>query len=213
MINLGYLMANKLDAFAFFLAIGAIMKCFSDNMAIVLTVCLIATAFAMSHKVTEGFSEGDASLKKESEKEPKDKKKKSQLVYKTPSEQNIVHPQDPSLLNNDASAITPVDKQTNSNSGADNEADEPWDVASGFQPMQGKSKLDYSETVKQSYINLNKFLDPEAIASLTKDTTELMDQQTQLYSSMKAMTPLLGQAKGFLKDFDMSEVKKVLSSK
>jgi len=201
-MNLGYLMANKLDAFALFLAVGVITKCFSDNMAIVLTVCLLATGFAMSQKVKEGFSEGMES------------EKKSEIVYRSPDDQNIVHPPDPSLLN-ESSTITPIDdKQTGAS--ADTETDEAWDEATGFKPMNEsisgkKSHLDYSETVKQSYKDLNKYLDKDAIKSLTKDTSELMNQQNELYSSIKEMTPLLGQAKTFLKDFDMSDVKKVLT--
>jgi len=213
-INLGYLMANKLDAFAFFLAIGVITKCFSDNMAIVLTVCLLATGFAMSYK--KGFTEGMETLKEEPgakpdakpDAKPSESKEKKKVVYKKPHEQNIVHPPHPSQLDNNDLATTPLDDEKENG-----ETDEAWDEASGFKPMNSKSKLDYGATVKQSYMDLNKFLDPEAIKHLTKDTSELMTQQEQLYSSMKSMTPLLEQAKTFMKDFNKSDVKTLLSGK
>jgi hypothetical protein len=207
-INLGYLMANKLDAFALFLAIGVITKCFSDNMAIVLTVSLLATCFAMSYKVKEGFSGGTESVKED--KKMGDSKKKVGLAYKTSEEHDIVNPPDPSQINDQVTTTTPLDDEKDD---IEDVMDEAWDEASGFKPMNSKSKLDYGATVKQSYMDLNKFLDPEAIKSLTKDTSELMNQQEQLYSSMKTMTPLLGQAKTFIKDFNGSDVKNMLSLK
>ena len=208
-------MANKLDALALFFAVGVITKCFSDNMAIVMTVSLIATGFAMSYK--EGVTEGMETLKEEKKKvdpkpdaKPSESKKKKKVVYKSPSDQNIVHPPDPSQLDNADLATTPLDDEKDN---MDNEMDEAWDEASGFKPMNSKSKLDYGATVKQSYMDLNKFLDPDAIKHLTKDTSELMNQQEQLYSSMKSMTPLLSQAKTFIKDFNASDVKSLLSAK
>lgn len=205
-INLGYLLTNKLDAFAFFLAIGVITKCFSDNMAIVLTVCLLATGFAMSRKDKEGFSEGMENSKEEKS----DSKKKSDLEYRTPSSHEIINPPHPSQIDDQVTTTTPLDDEKDD---VTNVLDEAWDEATGFKPMNSKSKLDYGATVKQSYVDLNKFLDPEAIKSLTKDTSELMNQQEQLYSSMKSMTPLLGQAKSFVKDFNDSDVKKFLPTK
>jgi hypothetical protein len=53
--NLGYLLANNINAVGFFIIVGIIMVNFSKNMAVVLTVCLIATNFLVATKSREGM--------------------------------------------------------------------------------------------------------------------------------------------------------------
>jgi hypothetical protein len=53
--NLGYLLANNINAVGFFIIIGIIMVNFSKNMAVVLTVCLVATNFLVATKSREGM--------------------------------------------------------------------------------------------------------------------------------------------------------------
>jgi hypothetical protein len=83
---------------------------------------------------------------------------------------------------------------------------EDMDEATGFRPMQSKSKLDYGASIQNAYSQLNSILDPQAIKNLTSETVELMNQQKQLYSSMNSMAPLLNQAKSLLAGFDMKNI-------
>lgn len=53
--NLGYLLANNINAVGFFIIVGIIMVNFSKNMAVVLTVCLVATNFLVATKSREGM--------------------------------------------------------------------------------------------------------------------------------------------------------------
>jgi hypothetical protein len=53
--NLGYLLANNINAVGFFIIVGIIMVNFSKNMAVVLTVCLVATNFLVATKTREGM--------------------------------------------------------------------------------------------------------------------------------------------------------------
>lgn len=233
--NLGYLMTNNLDAFAFFVAIGLIMVNFSKNMSVVLLVCLLATTFLMAHKSREGREgfkkkgkgkskkapvapvkdeeeDADADEGEEAEEdadegeegfEDTDKKEEKKITYKKPDDHTIVTP--------------PLEEETDDNEGA-LDLDTPESDESAFRPMGSqsankKSHLDHGASIVKAYEDLNKNLDPKALKSLTKDTSHLMQQQKQLYSSMSSITPLLTQAKSLLKDFDMSEIKGVLAPK
>ncbi len=219
-VNLGYLVTNNLNAVGFFIAVAIITMQFSKNMAIVLAVCLVATKVLFANKTREGMEakskdikdndkknndkkdkkNNDKKDKKENDKtDKKDKGKtdKDKLQYRTPNEHTIVTPS--------YSDTTPLD----------DDHEETTDEASGFKPMHSEygseygsnNKLDYGASITKAYSDLNNFLDPEGIKNLTKDTSELMNQQNQLYSSMNSMTPLLTQAKSLLSEFDMGKLK------
>lgn len=69
--NLSYLLANNLNAVGFFIIVGIIMVNFSKNMAVVLTVCLLATNFLVATKSREGM---ENPLKEQEEEEDEDTK-------------------------------------------------------------------------------------------------------------------------------------------
>jgi hypothetical protein len=69
-----------------------------------------------------------------------------------------------------------------------------------------ESRVDYGTTLEKAYDDLNGVLGGDGIKQLTKDTQTLMQQQLQLASAMKEMTPLLSQAKDMLKSLDIKEL-------
>ena len=193
-VNLGYLVTNNLNAVCFFIAVAIITVHFSKNMAIVLAICLVATNVLFANKTREGMKAKNEDINDKKDKYIKDMKdKKDKLQYRTPNEHTIVTPS--------YSNTKPLD----------DDHEETTDEVSGFKPMHSEygsnNKLDYGASITKAYSDLNNFLDPEGIKNLTKDTSELMNQQNQLYSSMNSMTPLLTQAKSLLSGFDMDQLK------
>lgn len=213
--NLGYLMVNNFNAVAFFFLVGIIMVNFSKNMAIVLTVCLVATNFLMATKMREGMTNADSSSKKPSKKSTSDEETIDEESSASPSSE-------------DAQKLAKMKKlkeKKSESSGEDSEiidgdkpsSDEvinmplqPNDEASGFRPMDSreskKPKLDYGASITNAYKDLNSYLDPDALKSLTSETMTLMKEQKKLYESMNSMGPLLNQAKTLLDGFDMKQL-------
>ena len=65
------------------------------------------------------------------------------------------------------------------------------------------SQVDYADTVKLAYKNLEDMLGEGGLKSLTAETKQLMAQQKGLASSLKSMGPLLKQAQDTMKGLDM----------
>jgi hypothetical protein len=51
----------------------------------------------------------------------------------------------------------------------------------------------------------------DGINKLTEDTKKLMEQQTELYKNMEAMTPLVSSAQKMLESFDMDSINKMMN--
>jgi hypothetical protein len=69
-----------------------------------------------------------------------------------------------------------------------------------------KPRIDYASTVKDAYKNLTDMLGPEGIKGLTKDTKELVKEQSKLTDAMNNMAPLLDNAKSLLGKMDMGNL-------
>ena len=65
------------------------------------------------------------------------------------------------------------------------------------------NQVDYAETVKLAYKNLEDMLGEGGLKSLTDETKQLMAQQKGLANSLKSMGPLLQQAKETMAGLDM----------
>lgn len=216
--NLGYLMVNNFNAVAFFFLVGIIMVNFSKNMAIVLTVCLVATNFLMATKMREGMTNSDSSSSKkpskknESEEETTDDAESSSenaqklAKMKKLKEKKSESTEDSEIVDTE----NDVEKPSIDSSEVINMPLQPNDEASGFRPMDSreskKPKLDYGASITNAYKDLNSYLDPDALKSLTSETMTLMKEQKKLYESMNSMGPLLNQAKTLLDGFDMKQL-------
>jgi hypothetical protein len=189
--NLGYLLANNINAVGFFIIVGIIMVNFSKNMAVVLTVCLVATNFLVATKSREGM---ENPLKEEEEDEEKE-------GFEGGEEDD-------------------EDENGNVKEGFEGKEEEDDEEMEGFEfkdkkkgdePPGGTPQLDYGQSATNAYKDLDNILDPAAIDKLTKETMELMEQQQTLYTSMQSMAPLLSQANTLLKGFDMTKLQSLAS--
>ena len=68
------------------------------------------------------------------------------------------------------------------------------------------SQVDYADTVKLAYKNLEDMLGEGGLKSLTAETKQLMAQQKGLASSLKSMGPLLQQAQETMKGLNMPDM-------
>jgi len=73
-----------------------------------------------------------------------------------------------------------------------------------------KPRIDYASTVKDAYSNLTDMLGPGGIQGLTKDTRDLVKEQSKLTDAMNNMQPLLENAKSLLKNMDMGNLKNMM---
>jgi len=180
--NLSYIMASNLNAIGVFVFVAILMVNFSKNMAVILTVSLLAANFFVA---SYGSREGMENKEEEEvaeEEGTKDKKKKDT--------------RESSRITDDAIVPPPMDTEVDTDT---------------FDLLKG-SKLDGEQTALNAYKDLDSILDPQAIDKLTKETMELMQQQQNLFSSMQSMTPLLTQANQLLKGFDMSKLQGLAST-
>lgn len=181
--NLGYLLANNINAVGFFIIIGIIMVNFSKNMAVVLTVCLVATNFLVATKTREGM---DNPLSKEGD---EDEDGIEGFTQEDDEDEDLVE----------------------GNTGMGDSVPDKKKKEEGDAPPGGTPQLDYGASATNAYKDLDNILDPAAIDKLTKETMELMEQQQTLYTSMQSMAPLLSQANTLLKGFDMTKLQSLAS--
>lgn len=194
--NLGYLLANNINAVGFFIIVGIIMVNFSKNMAVVLTVCLVATNFLVATKSREGM-ENPLSNEEEEDKEGfegGDDDEEDKEGFEDKEEEDVMEGFE----------------------GRDEDDEEGFDKMKknkeeGDAPPGGTPQLDYGQSATNAYKDLDNILDPAAIDKLTKETMELMEQQQTLYTSMQSMAPLLSQANTLLKGFDMTKLQSLAS--
>jgi hypothetical protein len=210
--NLGYLLANNINAVGFFIIIGIIMVNFSKNMAVVLTVCLVATNFLVATKTregmknpftTEGFEEDEDEKEGFEGGDDEDEKEGFEGGGDDEDEKEGFEGGDDD-----------EDVKEGFEGGGDDE-DEGFEMPEkkkdGDAPPGGTPQLDYGQSATNAYKDLDNILDPAAIDKLTKETMELMEQQQTLYTSMQSMAPLLSQANTLLKGFDMTKLQSLAS--
>lgn len=189
---LGYLGSKNYKAIVCFGLITFLTTFITKNMAIVLSVAIIATII-----ITPFLSlvkEGMDNIKTDD----KDKNKKNKE----------------SIENKDTSSNINTYVQENEQ---ENEVENVESLDTLNKGINGGSKktnnyVDLASTLEESYDNLNNMLGSGGINKLTDDTKKLMDQQGKLYKNMEAMTPLVSSAKKMLESFDMNQFNDIIKS-
>jgi hypothetical protein len=75
-----------------------------------------------------------------------------------------------------------------------------------------KHNLNHQATVEESYSNIHGILGSKNFKKMTKDTKQLLDQQTKLTESLNNMAPILKNAESVLGSFDMDKMSGMLDS-
>ena len=64
-----------------------------------------------------------------------------------------------------------------------------------------KGRVDYEATTKAAYANLEKMLGPRGVKGLTKDASNLMNQQEKMMKNLESFAPLLTKAEKMMGQF------------
>jgi len=165
---IGYMVMGSFNNVIFFILLAILVRYFSKNMIIVLSVPLILVNLLSlnNNSYNEGMETNPDETQKEILKKALEDKKKndSQMIVPTDTENDVV-------VSSNVS-----------------------DDTSGFEVgrrKNGGSKIDYATTIEDAYDQLNTILGSDGVKGLTNDTQKLMQQQMELAKSMEAMTPLI----------------------
>lgn len=195
---LGYLSTNNYESFVLFCLIAFLTNLITKNMTIVLISSIFFTAILSPLII----------LKKNviSTKEGLDTLKKDITKYKK--------------NNNDLIEKTNLETANHNTMNTEGEQEEVVQNTESLDTLnkgiKGGSKksgnyIDLASTLEESYDNLSNMLGNDGINKLTEDTKKLMNQQSELYKNMEAMTPLVGAAQKMLESFDMDSINKMMN--
>ena len=196
---LGYLLSNNFNAIVFFALVGIITINFSRNMAVVLTVSLLATNLILANKIHEGMKSKKTTTTEEEavlEEEPV-------LEEELPVAEDEVSTTESEEKKNKMKKMMMMKKMKESKSASsDTDSTAVMGTDEPFEMRKGQSaKLDHAASIKQAYGDLNNILNPEAIKNLTTETMGLMKEQKKLMQSMSSMQPLMNQAQELANTF------------
>jgi hypothetical protein len=233
---LGYIVTNKVNAVIFFALVAFLMTSFSQNMAVILLVAIIATNLLMANKSTrEGLENATIDATKASIDTDKLDSVDSQLgnglkalkstgnvdaakaklsekqINGVDDEEEVGQIVDPNnrSLNKKTTETETFVPNTSGSSGKKKAGFHNAKGGSAFKdaaPVNANSRIDYASTLEGAYDNLDKILGSDGINKLTGDTQKLMVQQQKLFETMQGMVPMINQAKDMMSGIDMSQL-------
>ena len=178
---LGYLMVKDFESIALFIALGVITSYFSKNMIIVLGIAMLGTNFIFANnRIREGLSGQEEE-------------------GSAPVEETKVTKETKKSIKEETNEETKKDPMTTLSPASIKEDD---DESPG-------GRIDYASTMEQAYDNLSDMLGKGGIASLSKETKGLLDQQKQLAGQLESMAPLLKDAKGLMDNMNLPNMKEL----
>lgn len=215
---LGYIVTNKINAIIFFILVSILTHQFSNNMAVILLVAMIATNFLMANKrIREGL-EGQSTSSNTSTSTNNSTNDNATTTGLTQKVLNKITDIDPEIadaipsVQNDQTTPS-LDPNNNDLNKPDKETNAPMGVGSVMSKKQSSKtsehfgpRLDYAKTIEDSYQNLEQLLGSDSIQQLTNDTQKLMSQQQNLFNTMQQMAPMIEGAKNMLGGFDIKSL-------
>jgi hypothetical protein len=201
------ILAKKINLIILFGLISYIVFCFNKNMAIVLGVSLIITYITtLGMRVKEGFDTATASADKTAA-QTTINADKTAIANNNPTlvSDKINAPASDSTSGTLSNIVNNAKSKIQSTLGTTTEptTTEPVSTESmNVMSNKKRNRIDYASTVQDAYEDLNSMLGEDGIKGLTLDTNKLIEQQAQLASAMKNMTPLVKTAKELLNGFN-----------
>ena len=180
----GYLSMNNFKSFALFTLILYVTTFFSKNTAIILIVPLVITnLFGDNIQFVEGLKNKGKKNKKKKIKEGYPMEELEEAQEKGYSMEELEEAQEKAM-------------------GMDeDEEEEEEEEEEEF--VSTKARKNERASMEKQYDTLTNMIGAEGIQQMTNDTKKLIDKQKSLNESMKAMGPLLNNAKGLLEGFDL----------
>jgi hypothetical protein len=232
-----YLMVNRLNAIIYFSLICLIAYQFSKNMVVVLLISLLLTNIFAGKESFTPLREGLENKDKDSETNEQTTKNKETMEKYTDVHPEIKGAVD--MLNKTENVKATKEYMKKNNTTNKTEAlTNPYDInnpkinntvdtssspegagdqitknsKSGVKSEHFGPRLDYASTLEQSYQNLDELLGSDSIKQLTSDTKTLMQQQQNLFDTMKQMIPVLDGAQNMLKGFNIGDITSSLNN-
>lgn len=223
---LGYLVSYKFNSAIIFILIGLIMNQFSKNLVVTLIVALVLTNFLAA---MGGLREGATGSMKDT---IVDKKETSAAAtskdQSTTEAVNAVQDDDSTDPEIQEAIKTVKDKVAKAKEsvkkgdlvmydhGVDTNGVQPKESFSSAGKTQSGAKgkgayIDHAATVEQSYQHLEDILGTDGIKNLTHDTQNLIEKQKKMYENIENMMPMVEQAQGFLKNFDINQINNMIN--
>jgi hypothetical protein len=191
------LQSRNFYAIYFFILLGIIIYCYSKNMAILLTVCVIFTAIIFPIKTKEGLTNTKPKQKKESliVTTSGTGSDETATIETTGGASGTVGGK--KVLNNIVGGTEKTDIQTNL------DAVEPASSGSTTTDsftgkLANQSRMDPAATMDKAFSNLEGMLGNNGIKNLTNDTEQLISNQTKLFKTIENMTPLIEKASSIM---------------
>jgi len=178
---------NNFNAIGFFILLGIIVYCYTKNMSIILSTCILFTLiiFPMSNK--EGLANPSPNT--------------------PPAKKNVPTPPPPSTASTASTASTGPSSTVSSTVSSDPPSVDPNVPAPNVpeESFTGKlanaSYVDPAATMTQAFTNLENMLGGDGINKLSHDTQNLVANQAQLFKTIENMTPLIDKATGLMEKF------------
>ena len=218
------ILAKQINIIILFGLVSYIVFCFNKNMAIVLGISLMITYITtLGMRVKEGF-EGDIISAEKANATTTTPTTTTPATTTTTTPSTTTTTTTPSTtdtvnsvlanVKNKLSQIgttsttptttstTPTTTSTTPTTTSTTTTEPASAEAMNVMSNKKRNRIDYASTVQDAYEDLNSMLGGDGIKGLTMDTNKLIEQQAQLASAMKNMTPLVKTAKELLNGFN-----------
>jgi len=199
------LSSSNFYAIYFFILLGIIIYCYTKNMAILLSVCILFTAIIFPLKPKEGMT---APTKPSTIKKPAPATGTTvtttgtTAAATTATSEGLTSTQESNLktlkskkgtVANEISAatgktITTPEASTSTSTSSDSFTGQ----------LAGQSRLDPALTMEKAFANLEGVLGSEGITNLSSDTSKLISNQQKLFQTIENMTPLIEKASSIM---------------
>lgn len=182
---------NNFNAIGFFILLGIIVYCYTKNMSVILTICILFTLFIFPMKSKEGMTTTTTT-------EPT--APVSPITTPTTEPKSTETTMGGTMGGTIESSNENNSKEkTGGSNPAPNTTTLPTDGFTGN--LAGQSRIDPASTMTQAFTNLENMLGGDGINKLSSDTQNLVEKQAQLFKVIENMTPLIEKASGLMSKF------------
>ena len=94
----------------------------------------------------------------------------------------------------------------------DTKDDEPQDEADDAENFAGSRHVDKAETARRNYENMRKMIGSGGITQMSRETSQLMNQQTKMVENMEKLRPMAQEAAGLLEKLEGSQLLKTMAT-
>ena len=212
---IGYLSMSNFDAIIIFVLLGFFTQLFTKNLILILGIPLIFTASFGSYNnyLVEGLDNKSDSHKSDSHKSDSHKSdSKKSDSKKSDSKKSDSHKSDSHKSDSCSSLDSETKCQANTSCKWSNNKCSPQKSSEGLSQLNPQWIKDEDATRKEFYDSLPNNVDDNGINEMTKKTTDLIERQKTLRSSMDKLLPIVDKTNEFMKSLDLDGLNSLMSN-